>query len=106
MAFTDEKITTIRTWFGIDGMPERRLNHRLVNPETGRPFEISGRALDDAVFYANEMRDLTLYHQLTKQRAVRAQLVHALMAKVERQIIEDIERGEGWDEWKERIAKS
>lgn len=101
--YDQRQILRASYWIGRNG--ERRLDTELTDPETGKPFAISERALDSAVFYANEMGDLRPFHDLERARRNRAMVVERHFIGLARDAINAIEAGEDWDKWLDRIKQ-
>lgn len=64
---------------------------------------ISDRALDDAVFAINELRDTRQMDRLRELRQMRELIISNHFAECARRLIYDIEKGEGWDVWLDRV---
>ena len=80
-------------------------NCELRDPRNGRPMTtIPARALDDAVFYANHRHDLRPFIDLRQFRKDRSDAIEHHFSVCARKLIDQIESGEGWDEWLNRIA--
>jgi hypothetical protein len=72
-------------------------NTELRDPRHGRPIQtLSGRALHDATFAQNELRDLRAMSDLKEFAAIRAQMIEHHFLECARKLIADIEKAEGW----------
>jgi len=79
-------------------------NVELLDPRSDKPVgKLPERALDDAVFQANEMKNAHPLYELRDYRAMRAQMIERHFLQCARKLIDQIEDGEGWDEWLSRL---
>lgn len=77
-----------------------------IQDDIGRPIgRIPERALDDAVFFLNEFRDMRPMRDLQDTRELRAQRIRDHFLVCAEKLIQEIEAGEGWNEWQGRIKK-
>jgi hypothetical protein len=81
-------------------------NVELHDPRNGKPITaVPDRALDHAVFAANNLHDLQPFYDLQQFRAVRAEAVERHFMICARKLIDQIEGAEGWEEWLPRMAQ-
>ena len=72
-------------------------NTELRDPRNDRPIQpLPARALDDATFAQNELRDLRPMSDLKAFAAIRAEMIERHFLVCARKLIADIEKAEGW----------
>lgn len=72
-------------------------NCELRDPRTDKPFGVlPERAVDDATFAMNELRDFRPMTDLRELAAVRGQMIERHFLATAQKLIAEIERREGW----------
>lgn len=72
-------------------------NTELRDARSDRPLAVlPERALDDATFAQNELRDMRPMEELRRLAATRAEMIERHFMVCARKLINEIERAEGW----------
>lgn len=91
--------------FSVDGRYHKDWN-RVLNDFKGEPLPIPlpERALDDAIFQANELGYSATLFKLERMRKDRAKIIYDHFEDCARMLIEAIEEEEGWEGWLSRLG--
>jgi len=87
----------VRVEFSADGVGRSDWNCDVQDPLTLKPMQkLPARAVDDALFAQNEMRDTRPMEELRRYSARRAEAIEHHFRVCARKLIAEIERQEGW----------